>query len=326
MRKRIGGSRSTRLVMERAFTMLALLQGGDASAEELIERVMERLGYDVYGEAPLYSFRRDLAFLREIGCEIVYQRSQGTYHLEGVYNPYLTLTLTADELEALALIRGTFQAGVPHADKVRALLDKIEGYLSEEDRRALRREPLLSFSLAPASDLSRLRDRLDILERAIAKRQRLTFEYRSPKHGEVKRHIVEPYGPLEYRDGHIYFEGLNVNTGHVYPYRVDRIVPGSMQILPTRFPEGRRRKRTYTLRYRLAPEVARYGASERFPNQIEEKQEDGWTLVTAQTDSIFWASKKLLKYGENCQVLEPPELVQEMKRVVREMAKIYGIL
>jgi len=38
------------------------------------------------------------------------------------------------------------------------------------------------------------------------------------------------------------------------------------------------------------------------------------------------SSKKLLKYGENCQVLEPPELVQEMKRVVREMAKIYGIL
>jgi len=71
--------------------------------------------------------------------------------------------------------------------------------------------------------------------------------------------------------------------------------------------------------------VARYGASERFPNQIEEKQEDGWTLVTAQIDSIFWASKKLLKYGENCQVLEPPELVQEMKRVVGEMARIYEI-
>jgi predicted DNA-binding transcriptional regulator YafY len=311
--------------MRRAFTTLALLQAGDASREELIEKTMKLLGYDIYGEAPIYSFRRDLAFLREIGCEIVYHRSEGVYHLEEVHNPYLTLPLTADDLEALSLIRGTFQPGVPHADNVRALLDKIERYLSKDDRRALRREPLLSLSLAPAGDLTRHWMTLEILERAISKRQRLEFEYRSPKHCEVKRHFIEPYGPLEFRDGHIYFEGLNVNTDHVYQYRLDRIVPGSAEILPRRFPEGRRRKRRYILRYRLAPEIARYGASERFPGQREEVDEEGWTVVTAEIDDLFWASKKLLKYGENCQVLEPPELVEEMKRVVREMAKIYEI-
>jgi len=324
--KGTSGSRSLWLRLHRALVMYAVLRDKDASRSELMARVVEQVGEDAYREAPLYSFQGDLQLLkRELGCQVKYIRSEGVYRLEGVNNPYLLLALEGEESEALALIRSSFQPGVPHADKVRTLLDRIERCLSEEDQRALRREPLLSLSLAPASDLTRHQTTLAMVERAISRRQQLEFEYRSPMREEVKRHVIEPYGPLEYREGHIYFEGRDLQDYYIYTFRIDRILPGSVQILPTRFPEGRRRKRTYTLRYRLAPEVARYGASERFPNQIEEKQEDGWTLVTAQIDSIFWASKKLLKYGENCQVLEPPELVQEMKRVVGEMARIYEI-
>jgi predicted DNA-binding transcriptional regulator YafY len=50
-------------------------------------------------------------------------------------------------------------------------------------------------------------------------------------------------------------------------------------------------------------------------------------MVTAEIgeDDLFWATKTLLRYGENCEVLEPPELVAEMRRVVAEMARVYGV-
>jgi predicted DNA-binding transcriptional regulator YafY len=70
--------------------------------------------------------------------------------------------------------------------------------------------------------------------------------------------------------------------------------------------------------------VARLGATRRFDKHHEKKLDDGWVEVSAETRDLFWASKILLKYGENCVVLEPPELVTEMRRVVIEMARNYG--
>ncbi|HKZ69594.1 MAG TPA: WYL domain-containing protein, partial [Anaerolineales bacterium] len=63
----------------------------------------------------------------------------------------------------------------------------------------------------------------------------------------------------------------------------------------------------------------------RFENHAETHLDDGWVEVTAETRDLFWASKTLLKYGENCIVLEPFELVAEIKRVVKGMAGNYGV-
>jgi len=108
----------------------------------------------------------------------------------------------------------------------------------------------------------------------------------------------------------------------VLQFRVDRVVPGSVEVLPTRYPSGRRR-RAIQIRYRLSPAIARFGASRRFDKHQETILPDGWVEVTAETKDLFWASKTLLKYGENCIAVEPPELVAEMKRVVSEMMRNY---
>ena len=95
-------------------------------------------------------------------------------------------------------------------------------------------------------------------------------------------------------------------------------------MLATRYASGRQR-RTIQIRYRLSPTIARFVASRRFDKHQETILPDGWIEVTAETKDLFWASKTLLKYGAHCIVVEPPELVAEMKRVVREMARNYGI-
>jgi len=86
-------------------------------------------------------------------------------------------------------------------------------------------------------------------------------------------------------------------------------------VLPARFADGRQRRAT-PIRYKLSPVVARLGATRRFDKHHEKKLNDGWIEVSAETRDLLWASKTLLKYGENCVVLEPLELVAEMRRVI----------
>ena len=320
------GSRSTRLVAKRALAMLARLLEGEATRQELLRAVVVEMGEEAYGESPVDSFHRDCRFLRQLGFEVRYRRSLGTYYLAGQSHPSLRLHLSPAELEVLAAIRNAFR-GLPHAKGMEALMTRIETRLPPESRQALRREPLLSFSFGPAGELEPHEGTLRVVERAIKSKRQLMFEYRSPIYPEdelPKRHVVEAYD-LEYRDGHLYFQGRGVRGGEVLTYRVDRIVPGSARVLPTKFVPRQRLHRWRTIRYRLAPEIARFGASKRFLNQREEKQPDGSVIVTGETHDLFDATRKLLKYGSGCQVLEPPELVAEMKRVVREMAKIYEI-
>ncbi|MBI2861453.1 MAG: WYL domain-containing protein, partial [Chloroflexi bacterium] len=73
-------------------------------------------------------------------------------------------------------------------------------------------------------------------------------------------------------------------------------------------------------------DVARGGVSERFPDQHVTWFPDGSAIITAKIDNIFWAAQKLLRYGDKVEVLEPPELKQELGRVARAMAKRYGVV
>jgi len=215
--------------------MLGRLTEGEASRNDLIRHVCVVVE-DAYECSPFDSFVRDLRLLRCLGFQIQFCRGQGTYRLERFDHPTLQIQLSRPALEALALLKATFQ-GLPHHERVEALISDLSARLPEEVRRKLDRDPLPRLAIAPADRWWASRNNLVTVEKAIERHQLLEFLYRSPKQPETaepKRHRVEPYN-LEYRDGHLYFEGYNLKTGRVYPYRVDRIVPGSARILPDVF-------------------------------------------------------------------------------------------
>jgi predicted DNA-binding transcriptional regulator YafY len=310
--------------MERALAMLARLLEGEAGREQLIAAVRNEIE-DAYVESPEDSFHRDLRLLRYLGFQVRWHRSRGTYALESFDHPILQLHLEPEALEALAAIKDTFQ-DLPYGERIEVLLRSIEARLPERDHRALTRKLPLSFSFTPADDWQAHSGSLQVVEWAIRGHQRLEFHYRSPKRSEdaePKHHIVEPYN-LEYREGHLYFDGYSLKTGRVYPFRVDRIVPGSAKVLPEVFVPREELRRRITIRYRLAPEIARYGASLRFLNQREEKQADGSVIVTAEVEDLFEAMTKLLRYGRHCQVLKPSELVEMMRREAEAMVRLYS--
>lgn len=163
-------------------------------------------------------------------------------------------------------------------------------------------------------------------------RQQLVFRYRSTfntdPHGIT--HRVAPYGLL-IRDGHLYLDadcleadGPDWRPRRV-PYRLDRIVGGSLEVLPAVVPPLRLPMPTYHLQYVLTPAVARQrDMALHFAGSQVTYNADGSALITATIDDLWHARLVLLRYGAQCHVLSPPELVAMIRETIRGMAAMYG--
>ena len=317
------GSRSSHLAFARALATVDRLLCGEATRAELVSYVPATVE-DAYERSPFDSFSRDLRLLRSLGFPIRFSRARGAYRLERLDHPVFQLHLSKPALEALAMLKATFR-GLPHQERVQALVQEIEARLPARAWEKLGREPLPRLAMAAADAWEERKDNLTVVERAIESHRILEFLYRTPKRPETvapRLHRVEPYN-LQYRDGHLYFDGFHLKRGKVLPYRVDRIVPGSARPLSEVFIPRPELYTPISIRYRLSPEIARFGASVRFHNQREERQPDGSVEVTGEAGSLFEAMTKLLRYGSHCRVLEPAELVESMRAEANHMVAMY---
>ncbi len=160
------------------------------------------------------------------------------------------------------------------------------------------------------------------IEMAIERSQQLKFTYRSLKEGKEHNHVIEAQ-PLVFERGHVYLNGWSPEFGKALRFRLDSILPGSAEMLPTRIAKSRPSPISYVLRYQLSPVIARNGVSQHFAGQEVDMHPDGSATVMARITDLFDARRTLLSYGENCTVLEPPELVEQMRVVATEFSKKY---
>lgn len=310
----------------RAFATLGVLLAKDASAKEImteVERELERQGDEAYsksGERAYHCFRRDLQRLRySLDCDIRYHRSSGTYSL--LKAPFL-LRLSAQEIEAMATIDQVFGPSMPSAAGVQMLLARWRKYLDDRQIRALESRGRIAFQSVPIDDVGSLEADITRLQWAIDKGEAVEFVYRSPSEGRFKRHSVEPWS-IFIKDEHYYLRGYDQRRREESDFRIDRISPGSVRLLPGKL-EGRRPRRELTLRYIVSPALARYGVTKRFPNQQQEAREDGSVLVTATISNTFEAVQTLLRYGGEVECLDPPEVRSELTSIASALAKIYS--
>jgi len=317
------GSRKTVDVLARAAIIYSVLaQEGEATRAELVARVRDALGTSAYGAAPEDALRHDLNMLALLGFEVAVMRGhryQLTYR-----EPLFPLPLRPEHIETLAAVRRALEKTL-YGETVEDLIRRLRPFIAPSLRPLLDREPVLKLNTPLIDDLAPHHITLNKLRRAQEQQLRFSFLYRSPLQPDSRpvRHTIEPE-TIEERAGHVYFEGYSVDTEQILQFRLDRVELGSAEVLPSKFP-GQRERRPISICYRLSPSIARYGASRRFDQHAETVLPDGWVEVRAETKDLFWASKILLKYGENCIAVEPPELVAELKRVVWEMARNYGI-
>ncbi len=104
-------------------------------------------------------------------------------------------------------------------------------------------------------------------------------------------------------------------------FRLERIEPGSLQVLPKLAKQ--RERHGVPIRYHLAPRLAESAATRHLTDQHADEQPDGSVIVSGKARNLFWAQRLLLGYGEHARALAPPELVARMRDTITQMARVY---
>jgi predicted DNA-binding transcriptional regulator YafY len=305
--------------------------------EELIESVQTELGAEGYPAAAESALKHDLdALKREYACRIHFKRSEGTYTLEDLGELAL-LELPDACMEALSFLDASFPAGsaLPEHANIRNLIERVVRLLPRTRQETYQRQRG-SMALDMVGRVPNRIDRtvLTLVRRAVEHRQELVFDYLGLfDHDTPRRHRVAPYRIFFRPEGHGYLDAtlLEATPPGKEPlhaaidYRLDRIIPGTVKILPDMLPPQRIAPPTYTLRYHLLPVVARRrDVASYFPQTHIAYHEDGSATVTAVVTNLWQTRQILLRYGTGCVVLEPPELVDMFRETAQGLAQMYG--
>ncbi len=324
------------LVSRRCLAILLRLAQGPANGEELREAVRLSTGPAALQGDAERTLENDLHYLRNRwDVELTYERESHQYQLMGL--PFPLLALPPGDLITLAFLYHNFTSSTPQGDEVHALLNRLVALLPEEQSRQVQRLRTIPDLELEVLDPEEIEDDVwSAVEKAIMERRQLSFCYRpiSPERGtaEARRlYRVEPYG-VDFLDGHYYLEAyclqlqIDDRTSRhrgTRQYRLSRITPGSIQILPDKLPPGPRTPEGYVIRYRLSPAIACGGVTARFPETRIKILPDGSAEVEAWTTNLWRARQAMLRYGENCRVLAPEALVTMMRESVSQMALYY---
>lgn len=321
---------ATWLANKRRLALLALLHRRPYTYAELVAALdKDKLFlYDRASDAAViaqkqrFQFLNDLQVLRKLSYNIRCDKRSGRYIW---HNSPFGLSLNEKQLKTFATLLNAFnETMMIHADELQALLTFLIEQLPEQQQKQLRQHRFpFNIDLHETTDY---RDadahNLRHIEKAIERSQQLKFTYRSLKEGKEYIHVIEPQ-PLVFEQGHVYLTGWSLQFEKSLRFRLDSILPGSAEMLPTRIAGSRPSPISYMLRYQLSPVIARNGVSQHFAGQQVEMHADGSATVTARVSDLFDARRTLLSYGENCTVLEPPELVEQMRVVAVEFSKKY---
>ncbi len=331
-----GTKRSSWLAFRRRLLLVRTLLRGPASGPDLIKIVQRELGDHGYPTAAAAALKHDLDALKgEYGCVIIFQRVMGCYVLEDLGELAL-LDLPSECMEALAFLDASFPIGaaMPEQSNIRALLDRVLCLLPGERQREYQQQRRAIHLDLPAGATGAVDPTvLATVKRAIASRQELCFRYWSTFDVTVARmHRVAPYHIFFRPEGHIYLDATLLDvypSGHetlyaAIDYRIDRMVPDTVQILPTMLPPERIQPQTYILRYRLLPVVARRrDVAAYFPETQITYHDDGSATITARITNLWQTRQILLRYGDACEVLEPARLIDLFRVTARGLWHLY---
>lgn len=319
----------TERAVRRRKALLTLLHKGPQSYDDLIAALdrAQLFLYDredepeVIARQQRYQFRRDLRTLR-LHYQIEFDKKNKAYSL--LETPF-GLSLSQKHVAAFALALHTFQnMTIPYTHDVQDLFAFLLSRLPDDQQKAIiEQRRAINIEFHEKTDYSQLDpSTLNEIEKAILRGQQLEFTYRSPRQGKAIRHVIEPR-PLQAKNGHIYLYGWSIDYQKDLHFRLDYILPETAKMLHTRVAQSHPSRPTYLLRYRLTPAIARNSVSEQFPEQEVEKHPDGSATVTAKVDDLFEVRQIMLKYGENCTVESPPELIEQLRPVAVHFARTY---
>ncbi|GAB3684635.1 helix-turn-helix transcriptional regulator [Angustibacter aerolatus] len=230
--------------------------------------------------------------------------------------------------EALALIVG-----------LRALAD-VPGLGERDavDRALAKLEAAAGAAAAPAGQVRvELDDATDpatvtAVEDALRRHRRLHLSYLVPRRDETTQRDVDPMRLLVL-DGHWYLEGWCHRAEGVRTFRLDRVTDVQVLDVDGTPPSGVRPRDLGERLFEPGPDdrlvtvelqpQARW-VVDYHPVEDVVEQADGVLVVTMRTADLAWLRRLVLRLGGGARVLDPPELVDDVRDTARAALAAYA--
>lgn len=282
---------------------------------------------------------RDLSQLEQAGIICQHDPDRQGYRLQS--SQLLPPTdFTLEETLALLLLCNELGGddGIPFQSAARAAVMKLQSNLPDQLRNHLSElAESITVEVGPRNPLTESQPVFDQLTTALNQRQQIRIHYRPPLDPDGFTTILNPYHIL-FKQRSWYVIGRSSLHKEVRIFNVGRVqsaeeLPTSYKI-PQRFrletflgnawsliPEKKNRCK---VRIRFRPLVAR-NVSEVQWHKTQELHwnEDGTLDFTAVVDGLTEIRWWILGYGDQAEVLEPPELRAELRNRAAAMLDVY---
>lgn len=286
------------------------------------------------------TIHRDLNAVEEAGYSLTseWQDGKKIYGFLSKSRNIPPITFTLNQLMSLYLLRslGAHLAGSPFQSEIDDLFRNITSVLPDRYAAHLERIARVSLPLLHgARDYSAASSYMDGLQKALLHQYRIRLEYAKKSGRDSEMYEIDPY-TLVFHKGGMYVLGLAHNRAGMRLFALERI--RGLEVTRQRFdiPEGYQPEMHFSsafglvqdtnmrVQVRFSAEVA-HTISERIWRPGQKITSDHSGRVTLEFEAagekelVAW----ILSYGMHAEVLEPPELRQEVKRQVREMRQFY---
>jgi len=173
-----------------------------------------------------------------------------------------------------------------------------------------------------AVDVQRADGTLAICQKALVSRRRLHLRYYVPTRDETTERDVDPMRVL-LAEGRWYLEGWCHRAAAVRLFRLDRILALTLLDAPAELPAQAVSRDLDKGIYTPSPddtlvtlELERAGAwvADYYPNESVDDIGDGRLRVSLRTADTRWVRRLALRLGDSGRVVDPPELVEEIRK------------
>lgn len=304
-----------------------------------VEEFLDRLGVS------LATFKRDLTMLRDhFNAPIIFDRDLGGYRFDteekrlGPQFELPGLWFSAEEIHALLTMQhllSNLDTGGLLGPHIQPLLSRLSGLLGtasdsvDEVSRRIRIETVGArhFHL----------DHFQVIGSALLRRKRLIIRYHARGTDETTEREISPQRLVYYRDNWYLDAWCHLRKG-LRNFAVDAIHGAELLDAPAKNEDEEHLDRELGAGYgifsgsevhwatlRFSSERSRWVAAEKWhPDQEGRYLEDGRYELKVPYADDREIIMDVLKYGTDCEVLEPPALVERVRDQFRRALNIYG--
>ncbi len=283
---------------------------------------------------------RDIEAMRNQDYPIGYDaRRRVLYYTEAVYN-LPSIHVTCSDLLALRVASAAFEQneGTPFHRRLTRIYRILLNGVAQQDLAFSPERIGAAFSFYHVGVGPTVPDVFEALTNAVLRQKEVEFDYLKPADSETKHHRVQPCF-ITNRENLFYLIAQERKGREVKSFAIPRIVgpvrfTGREFVRSKRFSSVRHFRNAFRIfsgevvhriTFRFSSRAAPY-VRERHWHLSEKLTEraDGSLLLQMELSDTRDLKSWILRWGADVEVLEPPDLREEIARATKAMAAIYG--